>query len=97
MAIDLLKEAREIVRTNPLTPKTVAIRNAADDLNNAWDLIKISLTRAALTNFVAHSTRLLLAIERFHAGGTPGPKSGTGEIQHDSGDEQPLAKAAGAE
>lgn len=77
-ALDLIKEAREIIRVQPLTPKTAALRNAADDLHEAYDIIKVKLDRSTLAPFVAHATRVLLAIERIHAGNDPGPKSGTG-------------------
>lgn len=78
MMIDLLKEAREIVRAQPLTPKVAALRNATDDLHEAYDILKIKLDRTTLAPFVAHVTRVLLAIERIHAGDDPGPKEGTG-------------------
>jgi hypothetical protein len=77
-AIDLLKEAREIVRAQPLTPKVAALRAAADDLHEAYDILKVALTRSTIPPFVAAVTRTLLAIERIHAGDDPGPKSGTG-------------------
>lgn len=78
MTMTLLKEAREIVRTQPLTPKVAALRSAADDLQEAYDILKVKLDRVTLAPFVAAATRVLLAIERVHAGDDPGPKSGTG-------------------
>lgn len=76
---DLLKEAREIVRTQPMSPKIAALRDAADQLSESYDILKIKLDRSTLAAFVAAATRTLLAIERIHAGDDPGPVSGAGE------------------
>lgn len=73
---DVLKEAREIVRTTPMNFAVGHLRAVADDLHEAYDILKIELSRKAAVNFIAHFNRTLLAIERVHELTPPAPTGG---------------------
>ncbi len=73
----ILFEAREIVRTQPATNLLAAhLKKCADELHEAYDILKISCTREAATNFIAQFNRTLLAIERVHCFTPPQPTGG---------------------
>ena len=74
--ISLLLEAREIIRTQPMSLYVGHLRTCADQLHEAYDILKISCTRDAATNFIATFNRTLLAIERVHGHTPPTPAGG---------------------
>lgn len=74
--LNLLKEAREIVRCQPMSIPVGHLKTCADQLGEAYDLLKISCTREYTRNFVAAYTRTLIAIERVQAHTPPTPTGG---------------------
>lgn len=64
--ISVLKEAREIVRSQPMDLYIGHLRSCADALHESYDLLKISCTRSAVREFIAAFTRTILAIEKVH-------------------------------
>lgn len=74
----LLKEARDLVRSQPLSYKTKVLRERADRLQECYDLIKISLTRGALQNFISSATLVILSINDITANTPNPPLSGSG-------------------
>jgi hypothetical protein len=52
------------------------LRTCADQLHEAYDILKISCTREAATSFIAAFNRTLLAIERVHGKTPPSPSGG---------------------
>lgn len=77
MAADtsILLEAREIVRVWSPSLRIGHLRKAADDLQNAYEALKLSCTRETATQFVAAFNRTALAIDRVHEH-EPSPPSG---------------------
>lgn len=78
MNASLLKEARDIVRAQPKSYKTKVLGERADRLQECYDLIKISLTRGALSDFVASATLVLISINDLSANTPNTPLSGSG-------------------
>lgn len=74
--MSLLTEAREIVRAQPPSLYVAHLKKVADDLHAAYDVLKVSCTRDAATEFIAQFNRTLLAIERVHAHNPPAPSGG---------------------
>lgn len=74
--ISLIKEAREVVRVQPLSLRTLDLRNNADALDRAYRLLCESCTRENITNFNAQVTRTIRAIERVHKFDPPPPVGG---------------------
>ncbi len=74
--MNLLLEAREIVRTQPRTLTVAHLRSCADQLDAAYAELKHSCTRSAATQFTAAVNRVVLAIERVHACTPPTPAGG---------------------
>lgn len=74
--MSILKEAREIVRTRPMDLRVGNLRTCADALQEAYDVLKVSLTRDTATNFIGQITRTLVAIERVHEFSPPTPTGG---------------------
>lgn len=74
--MSIILEAREIVRSQPMSVRVGHLRKCADDLHEQYDVLCISLTRAAATNFVAALSRTLLAIEQVHASTPTSPQGG---------------------
>lgn len=75
--MSLIKEARDIASHIPVADLAGAhLRKVADDLQEAYDILKISCTREAVTNFVAQFTRTMVAIERVHENNPPAPNGG---------------------
>jgi hypothetical protein len=73
----LLLEAREIVRAQPATNLyALHLKKCADELQEAYDILKVSCTREAATDFIARFNRTLLAIERVHEHCPPTPTGG---------------------
>lgn len=64
--MNLLLEAREIVRTHFPSPAVHHLRTVADDFDDAYKTMQKVMTRETVTRFVAQSTRLLLAIENVY-------------------------------
>ena len=69
--VNILFEAREIVRTQPMNLRVAHLKKVADDLHEAYDVLKVSCSRAAATNFIAQFNRTLLAIEMIHESTPP--------------------------
>lgn len=74
--MSVLWEAREIVRTHPMNIYVGHLRTCADQLHEAYDILKVSCTRTAAKEFVAAYTRTVLAIERVHGRTPPTPQGG---------------------
>lgn len=74
--LSVLMEAREIVRVQPMTITVGHLRTCADELHEAYDVLKISCTRGAATRFVAAFNRTILAIEKVHASEPTPPQGG---------------------
>ena len=74
--VSLLWEAREIVRTQPMNIFVGHLRSCADQLHEAYDILKISCTREAATNFVAAFSRTMLAMEKVKGRTPPTPSGG---------------------
>jgi uncharacterized protein (UPF0276 family) len=74
--MSVLKEAREIVRSQPMSIYVGHLKACADKLGEAYDILKVSCTREAATNFIAAFNRTLLAIERVQAHTPPTPTGG---------------------
>ena len=74
--LSILREAREIVRAQPVSEFTAHLRNCADELQEAYDIVKVSLTRDATKNFLARVSRCLIAIENVHGHTPAGPEGG---------------------
>jgi hypothetical protein len=72
----ILHEAREIVRTQPMNLYVGHLKTCADQLHEAYDILKVSCSREAATNFVAAFTRTVVAIERVHEFVPPTPSGG---------------------
>lgn len=69
-------EAREIVRAQPMNLQVGHLRTCADQLHEAYDILKVSCTREAATAFVAAFNRTVLAIERVKGATPPSPAGG---------------------
>jgi hypothetical protein len=67
MSMSLLYEAREIARTQPMSLKIGHLKKCADALDKAYSDLKWQLTRDTATDFVAHVTRLVTAINMIKA------------------------------
>lgn len=65
--ISILKEAREIVRTRPMDLRVGHLKSCADELHEAYDVLRVSCTRTSAMEFTAMFTRTVLAIEQVHA------------------------------
>jgi hypothetical protein len=78
--ISILKEAREIYRAQPKTPLTEFLRRGADETQEAYDLLKVSPTRAHIKNFIGLSTLLLVAIAAVTGASPEPPQKGAGEV-----------------
>jgi hypothetical protein len=74
--MSVLFEAREIVRTQPPSLPVAHLRSCADELHEAYDLLKVSLTREAAARFTAAVTRALLAIDQVKGSEPPAPQGG---------------------
>lgn len=74
--MSLLLEAREIVRAQPPSLYVAHLKKVADDLHEAYDVLKVSCTRDAATNFIAQFNRTLLAIDKVHEHNPPAPNGG---------------------
>lgn len=74
--MSVLLEAREIVRAQPMNLYVGHLRTCADQLHEAYDILKVSCTRSAATEFTAAFTRTLLAIERVKGRTPPAPNGG---------------------
>jgi hypothetical protein len=74
--LSVLKEAREIIRTQPMSLAVGHLRQCADELYEAYDVLKITCTRNAVTRFVASFNRTLLAIEMVQGNEPPAPRGG---------------------
>jgi hypothetical protein len=75
-SMSILFEAREIVRTQPMNIYVRHLRSCADQLHEAYDILKISCTKEAATNFIAAFNRTLLAMERVQGKTPPSPNGG---------------------
>lgn len=78
--MSVIKEAREIVRSQPMDLYVGHLRTCADQLHEAYDVLKISCTREAARAFQAAMSRTLLAIERVHEHTPPTPTGGRASI-----------------
>lgn len=74
--MSVLLEAREIVRTQPMNIYVGHLRSCADQLHEAYDILKISCTRTAATQFIAAFNRTLLAMEKVKGRTPPTPSGG---------------------
>lgn len=81
--ISILKEAREIYRTQPKTTLTEYLRKAADELQEAYDLLKVSPTREHIKNFIGLATITLVAIAAVTGASPEPPQKGTLEKPKD--------------
>lgn len=61
--MSLLAEAREIIRTNPLSLKIGHLKKCADAADKAYRELVYEFTRDTAQTFTAHCARLVLAIE----------------------------------
>lgn len=75
--ISILKEAREIYRTQPKTKLTEYLKHAADELDEAYGLLKVSPTREHIKNFIGLSTLLLVTIAAVTGASPEPPQQGT--------------------
>lgn len=94
MQMSLLLEAREIVRAQPMNIYTAHLKKVADDLHEAYDILKTSCTRDAATNFIAQFNRTLLAIEKVNERNPPTPTGGRMPVEKSS-DLQASARGSG--
>lgn len=74
--MNLLLEAREIIRAQPMTLRIAHLRTCADQLDAAYDRLKLSCTRGAITMFVGAASRTMIAIEQVRAHTPPTPTGG---------------------
>lgn len=75
--ISILKEAREIYRTQPKTKLTEYLRAAADEFQEAYDIVKVSPTRTAIKNFIGLATVTLVTIAAITGASPEPPQSGS--------------------
>lgn len=74
--MNLLLEAREIVRTQPPSTAVMHLHAVADEFDTAYRRLRLRCDRENIIEFVAQSTRLCRAIDAIHASTSPPPKSG---------------------
>lgn len=70
--ISLIKEAREIVRTQPPSKKVEHLRSWADALDEAWREVTLSPSRGNIVRMCQCSTKVICAINAITAS-TPLP------------------------
>lgn len=76
MPISLMKEANEIIRTQPMTLKIGHLKQCTEKLHEAYDVLKVLPSRAAITDFIAHANRCILAIDMIHGDNPIEPQGG---------------------
>lgn len=74
--MNLLLEAREIIRTQPPSLRVAHLRTASNVLAAAYSEMKNDFTRENITFFIAHVNRTILAIENIHEHTSPSPTGG---------------------
>jgi hypothetical protein len=74
--MNLLLEAREIIRTQPPSIRVAHLRGVADNFDGAYKTMQKVMTRETITHFVAQANRLILAIEHVYEHTSPPPNAG---------------------
>jgi hypothetical protein len=75
--ISILKEAREIYRTQPKSKLTEYLKQAADECDEAYGLLKVTPTREHIKNFIGLATLVLVAIAAITGASPEPPQKGT--------------------
>lgn len=78
--ISILKEAREVYRLHPKSALTEYLKKAADELDEAYGLLKVSPTRTHIRNFIGLSTCVVVALDLITAPKDPTPRTDTGKL-----------------
>ncbi len=81
--MSVLLEAREIIKAQPMSIFVGHLRSCADQLHEAYDILKVSCTRTAAQNFTAAFARTLLAIEKVKGHTPPTPRGGQMRVEQD--------------
>jgi hypothetical protein len=81
--ISIIKEAREIYRTQPKTALTEYLKKAADELDGVYGLVKVSPTRSHIKAFIGMTTVVLVAIAAVTGASPEPPQQGAGELDKD--------------
>jgi hypothetical protein len=78
--VSIIKEAREVYRLHPKTPLTEYLKRAADEMDEAYGLLKVTPTRSHIRNFIGLSTAVMVALNLVNAPKDPTPSAGAGEV-----------------
>jgi hypothetical protein len=73
--VSLLLEARDLLKVTPSGARRDFLRQATDQLQECYDLIKVSCTRTALRNLIGSATVLCVCIDKLTAPPDNPPKS----------------------
>jgi hypothetical protein len=92
--VSILKEARELYRLRPKSAATEYLRSRADEMQEAYDLLKVSCTRTATRHFIACATLTLVAIGLIVDATPEPPLSGAGEAGNEGAINAVAKKAA---
>lgn len=79
--VSLLLEARNLLKVAPKGPRADILRNAVDQFQECYDLIKVSCTRGALRDLVGSATVLCVCISAISTPPANPPRAGSGELE----------------
>jgi hypothetical protein len=78
--VNVFKEAREIIRTQPASAKIDILRERTDELREAYDLFVAEKTTTSLTLLTARWVRVKLAIDAITGAEPTPPSAGKKEL-----------------